>query len=160
MEKKILLNDDEVTYKVISKADNSLTIVYLGKVYCMELWPDNGSLRRVISLDGINKSVHRFRDSINLEGRTFKVLDPRGQRAKGGAEDHGAMVSPMPGKILQVLVSKGDSVTKGQALLVMEAMKMEHTIKASEDGIVAEVHFKEGELVSGGAELIELNQDS
>jgi len=160
MEKKILLNEDEITYKVISKADNALTIEYQGKLYNMELWPDNGSLKKVISLNGVNKSVHRFHDSINLQGRTFKVLDPRGQRAKGSSDDHGAMISPMPGKILQVLVSVGDNVTKGQALLVMEAMKMEHTIKASEDGIVAKVHFKEGELVTGGAELIELNQDS
>ena len=63
----------------------------------------------------------------------------------------------MPGKILQVLVNAHDSVSAGQALIVMEAMKMEHTIKAGFDGKVEKIFFNEGDLVEGDVELISLS---
>jgi 3-methylcrotonyl-CoA carboxylase alpha subunit len=63
----------------------------------------------------------------------------------------------MPGKILQVLVQAGASVAKGTPLVILEAMKMEHTIAAPRDGRVAEIHFKAGEQVNEGAELLRLD---
>ncbi len=60
----------------------------------------------------------------------------------------------MPGKVVQVLVEAGASVTRGQALMVLEAMKMEHTIAAPADGIVKQVKFRAGDQVAEGAELI------
>ena len=68
----------------------------------------------------------------------------------------GQSTAPMPGKIIAVHVRPGDSVRAGQALIVMEAMKMEHTIAASADGRVARVLFQVGEQVAEGAELIEM----
>ena len=62
----------------------------------------------------------------------------------------------MPGKIIAVHVQPGDKVQAGQPLIVMEAMKMEHTISASGDGTVAKVLFQVGEQVAEGAELIEM----
>ena len=72
------------------------------------------------------------------------------------ATGHGQSTAPMPGKIIAVHVKPGDSVGAGQALIVMEAMKMEHTIVASTDGTVARVLFQVGEQVVEGAELIEM----
>ncbi|RLA61860.1 MAG: acetyl-CoA carboxylase biotin carboxyl carrier protein subunit [Epsilonproteobacteria bacterium] len=66
------------------------------------------------------------------------------------------MLSPMPGKIITVLVKSGDVVKKGDTLLIMEAMKMEHAIKASKDGKVIKVFFEEGEQIEGGIELVEM----
>ena len=63
----------------------------------------------------------------------------------------------MPGKILEVHVSEGQSVTSGDVLMVMEAMKMEHKIVASNDGKVSSIHFKEGDQVPQGAELLTLD---
>jgi len=60
----------------------------------------------------------------------------------------------MPGKIFRVLVKAGDVVKAGQTLLVLEAMKMEHAIKAPLDGKVKQVLFAEGQQVSGGAALV------
>ena len=68
----------------------------------------------------------------------------------------GTLAAPMPGKVLQVLVEAGATVTKGTPLVILEAMKMEHTIAAPHDGRVAEIHFKAGEQVSEGAELLRL----
>ncbi len=65
-----------------------------------------------------------------------------------------SLTAPMPGKIIAVKVEAGAKVERGQALLVMEAMKMEHTIRAPADGIVEKIHFKVGEQVDEGAELI------
>ena len=60
----------------------------------------------------------------------------------------------MNGTMVSVLVKAGDIVTKGQPLLIMEAMKMEHTIKAPNDGTINEIFFEAGDMVDGGAELL------
>ncbi|WP_422018252.1 biotin carboxylase N-terminal domain-containing protein [Roseateles sp.] len=73
----------------------------------------------------------------------------------GGAEG-GRLTAPMPGKLVAFLAQAGDSVTKGQPLAVMEAMKMEHTISSPRDGKVAELLFAVGDQVGDGAELLKL----
>nr|WP_315478935.1 acetyl/propionyl/methylcrotonyl-CoA carboxylase subunit alpha [uncultured Rhodoferax sp.] len=69
----------------------------------------------------------------------------------------GRLTAPMPGKVVSFAVKAGDVVTKGQALAVMEAMKMEHTIAAPADGTVAELLFAPGDQVTEGAELLRLD---
>ena len=64
----------------------------------------------------------------------------------------------MPGKVLEVLVTEGQSVNKGDPLMVMEAMKMEHKIIAGSDGIVETIHYRAGDQVSQGAELLSLSE--
>ncbi|HSD75283.1 MAG TPA: acetyl/propionyl/methylcrotonyl-CoA carboxylase subunit alpha [Steroidobacteraceae bacterium] len=71
----------------------------------------------------------------------------------------GGLASPMPGHVLQVLVKAAERVRRGQPLLILEAMKMEHTIVAPADGVVQAVHFAAGERVEEGAELLELEPD-
>ncbi|HVZ44020.1 MAG TPA: acetyl/propionyl/methylcrotonyl-CoA carboxylase subunit alpha [Ramlibacter sp.] len=70
--------------------------------------------------------------------------------------DGGRLTAPMPGKVISFAVKPGDAVKKGQALAVMEAMKMEHTIAAPGDGTVAELLFAPGDQVAEGAELLRL----
>jgi 3-methylcrotonyl-CoA carboxylase alpha subunit len=62
----------------------------------------------------------------------------------------------MPGKVLSFAVKAGDTVRRGQALAVMEAMKMEHTISAPADGTVGELLYAPGDQVAEGAELLKL----
>jgi 3-methylcrotonyl-CoA carboxylase alpha subunit len=80
-------------------------------------------------------------------------IDPLAPRAAAAASG-GRLTAPMPGKVAQVLIAAGGAVKRGQALMVLEAMKMEHTIAAPADGIVERVHFAPGDLVEEGAELI------
>lgn len=76
-----------------------------------------------------------------------------------GEDDHAnAVVAPMNGTVVALLVKAGDKVTKGQQLIIVEAMKMEHSIKAPYDGTVAECFFKSGDLVSGGVALIDITK--
>jgi 3-methylcrotonyl-CoA carboxylase alpha subunit len=65
----------------------------------------------------------------------------------------------MPGKVIQVLVAEGDKIAKGQALVVLEAMKMEHTIAAPVAGTIAALHYSPGDQVADGAELLVLDPD-
>lgn len=76
------------------------------------------------------------------------------------AEQSGAagnLNAPMPGRVVSVAVAVGDAVEKGQTLIVLEAMKMEHAIKAPADGQVAEVFHSEGDQVADGVELLRLD---
>ncbi|TXT40901.1 MAG: 3-methylcrotonyl-CoA carboxylase alpha subunit [Comamonadaceae bacterium] len=68
----------------------------------------------------------------------------------------GRLTAPMPGKLVSFAVRAGDSVKKGQALAVMDAMKMEHTIAAPQDGVVTELLYVPGDQVVEGAELLRL----
>jgi 3-methylcrotonyl-CoA carboxylase alpha subunit len=74
----------------------------------------------------------------------------------GGGAGDGQIRSPMPGKIVQAPVSEGESVTKGQVLVVLEAMKMEHALTAPADGVVVELRVKLGDQVSEGVVLARL----
>src|SRR3546814_3516474 len=77
-----------------------------------------------------------------------------------GGGHAGGLTAPMPGKIISISVKAGDTVKGGDALLVMEAMKMEHTITAPADGTVQEVFFQVGEQVRDGVELTDIVEGS
>lgn len=62
----------------------------------------------------------------------------------------GAAVSPMPGTVVKLMAAQGDKVSKGQPILVLEAMKMENEITAAKDGVLSELRVAEGQTVAGG----------
>jgi biotin carboxyl carrier protein len=74
-------------------------------------------------------------------------------KSAGGAR-RAAVVTPMPGKVVKVMAAPGAVVAEGAPLLVLEAMKMEHVIKAPAAGVVAAVHYREGDFVEDGRELV------
>ncbi|MEA3009980.1 MAG: 3-methylcrotonyl-CoA carboxylase alpha subunit [Sphingomonadales bacterium] len=78
--------------------------------------------------------------------------------AGGGSASDGALLSPMPGRVLSVEVRQGDRVAKGQKLLTLEAMKMEHSLAAPFEGLVAELHAVEGVQVSEGTLLVRVEK--
>ena len=103
---------------------------------------------------------------IYAQGETDHVFTPRGAtriealdllaHAGEAPSEGGRLTAPMPGKVVSFAVQAGDQVTKGQALAIMEAMKMEHTIAAPQDGVVAELLYAPGDQVAEGAELLKL----
>jgi 3-methylcrotonyl-CoA carboxylase alpha subunit len=78
------------------------------------------------------------------------MLAPQAEEEIAG----GRLTAPMPGKIIQVLAAAQATVRRGQGLIVLEAMKMEHTVSAPADGVVERVNYAVGDLVEEGAELI------
>lgn len=76
-------------------------------------------------------------------------------RGTGGGE--ALITSPMPGRVLKILVAEGDTVAPGQSIAVVEAMKMENEIKATRAGQVAEIFVQAGATVEAGAKLVRLS---
>jgi 3-methylcrotonyl-CoA carboxylase alpha subunit len=108
----------------------------------------------------------RERVQVYVRGEAMHVFARRGAsqvlevdliaHAGEGASEGGRLTAPMPGKVISFAVKAGDAVRQGQALAVMEAMKMEHTIAAPQDGTVAELLYAPGDQVAEGAELLKL----
>ena len=93
------------------------------------------------------------------EVHELEVLDERRlrlRRASGkfSLEGPQRVDSPMPGKVVRVLVKQGDQVEEGQGLVVVEAMKMENELRSPKAGVVAELHAQEGQAVEAGAKLV------
>ncbi|TGQ66784.1 acetyl/propionyl/methylcrotonyl-CoA carboxylase subunit alpha [Mesorhizobium sp. M00.F.Ca.ET.186.01.1.1] len=91
-------------------------------------------------------------------GYTFAVPDPLA-KADEAAAASGSLRAPMPGLVKLVRAAEGDAVIKGQPLLILEAMKMEHSIAAPHDGVIAEI-ATEGSQVSDGTVLVRFAEDS
>jgi biotin carboxyl carrier protein len=101
---------------------------------------------------GVVASGHR--SYIRVESERLRAAE-QAKKATGGGGDR-VVKSPMPGRVVKVLVSKGDVVAVGQGLLVLEAMKMENEVKAKLAGTVADVHVVAGAAVEGNAKLVTL----
>ena len=103
-----------------------------------------------------NEVVHVFTETGSDQITLIDIMAHVGQES----EAVGSLKSPMPGQVVAFRVAAGDKVTKGQALAVIEAMKIEHTINAPADGVVAELLFAPGDLVADGDELLRLDADN
>nr|WP_297356425.1 acetyl/propionyl/methylcrotonyl-CoA carboxylase subunit alpha [uncultured Caldimonas sp.] len=114
----------------------------------------------------VSLGTQRWELTVYRHGESFSVFAPHGSAALAwidaiahaaeGTHDAGRLTAPMPGKLIALHAGVGDAVRKGQALAVMEAMKMEHTIAAPTDGVVEEVLYGVGDQVGEGAELLRL----
>jgi len=113
-----------------------------------------------IELDGVRITASVARAgrelTIMLADETHRLVE-RDPLLPAISEDAagGRLTAPMPGKVLAVYAAPGDGVSRGQLLMVLEAMKMEHAITAPADGVVAAVHYAVGDLVEEGALLLD-----
>jgi 3-methylcrotonyl-CoA carboxylase alpha subunit len=123
-----------------------------------------GGTFRTVSLDdeGETAPVSGFRDDervvVFLEGQAY-AFDRAARGSVGAGAGSGAILSPMPGKVTAVDVALGETVTKGQRLLTLEAMKMEHGLVAPFDGTVAELSAVAGAQVAEGIVLVKVEPD-
>ncbi|HEY7687971.1 MAG TPA: biotin/lipoyl-containing protein, partial [Dongiaceae bacterium] len=124
---------------------------------------EDGGLRLVI--DGRQANGRVIRDGATLQVVTmdgsveFELVDP--VAAADRDEGHvGGLSAPMPGKIIKIGAKAGEKVQRGAVLVILEAMKMEHSITAPADGLVEAVHFKVGDLVKEGAALLSFAEEA
>jgi 3-methylcrotonyl-CoA carboxylase alpha subunit len=89
-------------------------------------------------------------------GRAYRIDREPSSRARVGAAADGRLSSPMPGRVTEVKVAVGEAVAKGQALLVIEAMKMENVLRAPRDGTVRAVLVEAGARVAPGQMLVDI----
>jgi len=113
---------------------------------------DDQTVTGTVVRDG--EHFHVFNQDVHTDLHYLDALAHAGESEAEG----GRLTAPMPGKIVAVLVSKSQEVKKGDALLIMEAMKMEHTISAPHDGVIDEVLYAVGDQVTEGAQLLAFAQ--
>ncbi|MGB0682997.1 MAG: biotin carboxylase N-terminal domain-containing protein [Magnetovibrionaceae bacterium] len=163
------LNDDSHVTLDFLEGDSkrSVTAHFRSSGYLLEIdesapqeatgeWDEDGAL--ILTLDGHRRRIAVDRDGFRLvldDGRTSYILvldDPTSHvmEERGGGE----LAAPMPGRVVALSVDAGTPVEAGTTLLVLEAMKMEHAIKAPADGQVAEFLYHPGDQVEEGADLI------
>lgn len=121
-------------------------------------WDRDGRLAG-LEIGGLEHRVVAARDGDRIwvwcEGVTAIFEQVSGSRSAASREHGGDLLSPMPGRVRRTLVANGERVSRGQVLLVLEAMKMEHSIRAPKDGSVR-LCVREGDLVEAGVELAEI----
>mgnify|MGYP003975445509 FL=1 len=109
----------------------------------------NGHRQTAVAVEGAT-TISLFTSDGTFEFTT-KVTD-LGEEVD--EDDGSGFKAPMNGSVVNILVSKGETVSAGDTLLIMEAMKMEHAVKAPVDGLVNEIFYSKGDLVDGGADLL------
>ena len=107
----------------------------------------------VVAVNGNAVDVDSPRGHTRLT-RVPRFVDPAEQVASG------SLLAPMPGTVVSVTVEAGQQVTAGQPVLVLEAMKMQHTVKAPTDGIVTQIDVKAGAQVAAGEVLAVVEEEA
>lgn len=151
--------DAEVSLAATAEGDG--WALQIGERHCHAAAAFASDGAAVLTIDGAQSRAvvldHGAALGVFIAGETWRLerIDPLAPPA--GADVHGGRLSaPMPGRVVQLLVAAGDAVRQGEALIVIEAMKMEHTIAAPRDGTVEAVRYAVGDLVEEGADLISL----
>jgi biotin carboxyl carrier protein len=148
----------------------SVDLIPAGKAYRVSFWEETSEAQILRAEDGklellVNgKHVTAYVSSDNnrrwvtINGQTLLLNKFVGGRRSGGGHQHtaGELTAPMPGQVRTVNVKEGDPVTKGQTLLLLEAMKMEIRIQSPQDGVVKKLLVTQGQTVEREQMLIEI----
>ena len=144
-----------VTATVAFQGPNRAEVTLDGQTHLATRKPDHwqsAPVRRVVCAGG---AVHVFATGPACGAFTFRAVDPLDRQTASACADH-ITRSPMPGLVREVSVRAGQAVSRGDRLVVIEAMKMEHVLTATRNGIVAEVLVVKGAQVEAGVPLISL----
>lgn len=148
---RMAVDDRKYDLDIVEVEKGVYSILYNGLSYNVELI-EGGSSKKYI--------VNTFIKTYNIEiiDAETKYINNRNQ----GMEPEGAnhIVSPMPGKVIKVLVNKGDKVEAGQTLVVVEAMKMQSEFKSAGDKIVRDILVKEGDTLNAHQLMVKLEDRS
>ncbi len=136
---KVSFEDGEITLDTVSLQGNNVTASL-----------DHQKQQATLHQDGLITTVF-------YNGHTVR-LSAVSNSSSVEEESENALVAPLPGYVRQVLVAKGDVVIKDQPLIIVEAMKMEHTILSPKDGLVEDVFYRAGDQVLEGAELLAIEE--
>lgn len=162
---EILIDGQSVSVELLSKTGNKHQVSIDGKIYEVDLAMVE---RGVYSILYKNKSynvelvpgkepktytIHTLYNSYDVD-----ILDAEAKYLRGRKQDHLednlAISSPMPGKVVKILVKIGDEVKAGDTVIIVSAMKMESEFKSRKPGKIKAIHVKEGDLVEGNKVMV------
>ena len=132
-----------------------------------DLTDAGGFIRSLRLQDGTQYSLIHHREGtqheVSLAGATInlEIIDPLAMRRRRSEDEMGGggvVKALMPGRVVRVLVNKGDAVQKGSGLLILEAMKMENEIQAPASGTVDQIFVTPGDTVESGADLVHIGE--
>ena len=159
MKKKLVINGEEILFTIDRFTSREIALSLNGETFHYHCIDDALQDHEMVLRDGNNN--HHFtwynnRGVIDGQDVAVEEISIIKSKSSSSGEDGDEIHSPMPGKILHIHTAKGEAVKEGDVLAVMEAMKMEHSIKSPRAGVVADVLNKAGDRVEGGALLIKL----
>ncbi len=144
---QIKIDDALFDVDIILVEKGVYSIIMEGKSYIVELL--EGDTAKKYSASASNQSFDL--EVIDAESRYMM------SRKENDLEDDGNQISsPMPGKVVKLMVKEGDKVKAGETVIIISAMKMESEYKAGHDGVIAKVHVKEGDTIEGNQTLVTL----
>lgn len=154
------LNFNDTTLDISSNGKTFVLTLGDKTIHAELLHSENGKLDLLI--DGKRVTAYVSSDDakrwVTVNGQTFVLTKSSGARRSGHGHQHaaGELTAPMPGQVRAVNVSEGDAVTKGQTLLLLEAMKMEIRVQSPQAGVVKKLLVKQGQTVEREQILIEI----
>jgi len=156
-------HDNHVYNVTIERRDNHYFITYDNSEYKVEAEETRPGQLKIKIGDRLIKSVITEGEKekfVFVDGQVFRVkpVELTGSK-KGKKKEEGDLSSPISGKVVNIKVKNGDSVKKGDVLMVIEAMKMEYLIRAPYKGKVKNINFKENDQVEIGQITIELDKE-
>lgn len=163
MKRELLFNGEAVEFSVDSAADGVVLSLHDSKhdVTIQELSPGRWMFRNAHGQQVVRCARAKDRIWVWLSGKTFEfavLSEERGGVAHRGEAQH-EVRAPMPGTLVKLLVSKGDTVEEGQIVAVVEAMKMEHPLRAPRAGTVEATRGTPGSIVDADAIVISFAQE-
>ncbi|WP_321893724.1 acetyl/propionyl/methylcrotonyl-CoA carboxylase subunit alpha [Paraburkholderia tropica] len=151
--------DSDETLKIVFTSDGDAHLRFDDESARFQ-WSHSGATAFTVQLDDVLIKGHVFAEGdvfhVFHDGAAFQFEWQNLMAHSSDAEHAGRLTAPMPGKVIAVLVEKGAHVTKGTPLMVMEAMKMEHTIAAPSTGKIGDILFEVGDQVADGSQLLVL----
>jgi biotin carboxyl carrier protein len=146
-QKRVFINNEEIDADIAAHADGSFHVLYKNRSYSITPQSiDHETKTCILKISG-KKVTFELKDAYD------ELLEKMGMGA-GAGKKLNEMKAPMPGLVLRLLVKEGDTVKKGDGLLVLEAMKMENILKSTGEGTVKKWHVTEKDKVEKGQLLI------
>jgi biotin carboxyl carrier protein len=137
---RVNLGENTVEVEILQAKDGTLDLLVDGRRMTAHVSSENG------------------KHWVTVNGQTLVLTKSTGTRSRGHGHHHaaGELTAPMPGQVRDVNVNEGDRVTKGQTLLLLEAMKMEIRIQSPQDGLVRKLFVQQGQTVEREQMLVEI----
>jgi len=142
---KVLIGKTEYELNVAKTSNGIYSILHDGKSYDISVVREKNHKNYIV-----NSAAHSYKVEIIDAETKFQKLKRKDDSDNGD----NTIVSPMPGKIVKILVNEGQKIEAGETAIIISAMKMESEFKAKRKGVVIKINVKEGDIVEGGKKLI------